>query len=127
MPPKKRNQPTGKTPILRIDSSTFQATVTVVVAIVMVHLNANNANVSGNVIDNPNHGDNQVQQRVPVCKDTPNLESNILKRKFENEKGSSSTQGPTEGQQTGAVNIPISPAIPTPTAPYLGNLPHCGK
>ena len=62
MPPKKCNQPTGKTPILQIDSAMFQVAVTTAIASVMAHLNSNNTNVSGNAIGNPDRGDNQVQQ-----------------------------------------------------------------
>ena len=86
----------------------------------MAHINDNNANVSGNSIGNPDRGDSQVQQRVHICKDTSNLKPSILKRKFENKKGSSSTQEPNRGQWTRAVNTPISPVILAPTQPYLG-------
>ena len=113
MPPKKHNQPTSNISILQIDAAMFQAAVTSAVAAVMAHLNANNTNVSGNTIDNPDRGNDQVQQRVPICKDTSNLKPNTLKRKFENKKGSCSTQEPNRGQRTGAVNTPIRPVIPT--------------
>ena len=73
MPPKKRNQTSDKTQILQIDSTKFQVVVIIVVEPVMAHLNTSNVKVSGNVIDNRNHGDNPVQQQVPVCKDTPDL------------------------------------------------------
>ena len=84
MPSKKRNQPTIKTLILQIDAAMFQAVVTAVVAAVMTHQNANNTNVSGVIIENPDRRDSQVQQRVPVYKDTLELKPIILKRKFEN-------------------------------------------
>ena len=124
MPPKKRNQPTGKTPILQMDSGTFQATVTAAVAATLAILNANNTNVSGSVNGDPNLGVNQSQQQVPTRKDTPDLQPNILKRKF---KGSCSTQRPTERQRIGTVSTPVIPAVPTPTIHYCGNLPHCSK
>ena len=91
MPPKKRNQPTSKTPILQMDSVTFQATITAAVATTLAFLNAKNANVGGSVSGNPNLGVNQSQQQVPTRKDTPNLP----KRKF---KGSFSTQRPIKRQ-----------------------------
>ena len=111
MPPKKRNQPTSKTPILQIDSATYQATVTAAVAAALAVLNANNTNVGGSVNGNPNLGVNQSQQQVPTRKDTPNL----LKRKF---KGSFLTQRPTERQRFGTVSTQSSllfPHQPYPT------------
>ena len=111
MPPKKQNQPTGKAPILQMDSATFQATVTAAVAAALAVLNANNTNVGGSVNGNPNLGVNQSQQQVPTRKDTPNL----LKRKF---KGSCSTQRPTERQRFGTVSTQSSllfPHQPYPT------------
>ena len=120
----KCNQPTSKTPILQMDSATFQATVTAAVAADLAVLNANNTKVGGSVNGNPNLGVNQSQQQVPTRKDTPNLQPNILKRKL---NGSCSNQRSTERQRIGTVSTPVSPAVPTPTIPYCGNLPHCSK
>ena len=66
MPPKKQNQPTGKAPILQMDSTTFQATVTEAVAAALVVLNVNNTNASRSVNGRPNLGVNQPQQQVPT-------------------------------------------------------------
>ena len=48
MPPKERTQPPNKTPVLQMDSSTFQATITVAVASALDVLNANNPSGNGN-------------------------------------------------------------------------------
>ena len=124
MPPKKQNQPTGKAPILQMDSATFQATVTAAVAAALAVLSANNTNASRSVNGRQNLGVNQPQQQVPTRKDTLDPKLNLLKRKS---KGTCSTQGPTERQRIGAVNTPVSHVVPTPTTPYFGNLPHCSK
>ena len=64
MPPKKQNQPTGKAPILQMDSATFQATVTAAVAAALAVLNANNGN--GNNIHKSN------------CSNTPGNHQRII-------------------------------------------------
>ena len=53
------NQYTGETPILRIDSATFQATITAAVTAVMAQLNANNTNENGICVHTSNRSDNQ--------------------------------------------------------------------
>ena len=126
MPPKKRNPSTGKKPTLLFDEATFQAAVSAAVAAVMAHLNANNANVSKSPIRNsdPSSGQQQPTSAYPA---TQEPHSNPLKRKIKIEEGSTSAQGPSEGQQAEAVNTPANPSIPTTRRQYLGSLPHCGK
>ena len=126
MPPKKRNQSTGKKPTLLFDEATFQAAVSAAVAAVMAQLNANNANVSKSPIGNSDPSNGQ-QQPTSVYPATQEPQPNPLKRKFKNEEGSTSAQGPSEGQRAETVNTPASPSIPTSRRPYLGNLPHCSK
>ena len=82
IPSKKRNQPAGKTPILQMNMATFQVVVTSAVTSVMTHFNTNNTNGSGFVINNPNRGDDQVQQRVLTHNYTPNLQMKNKKRMF---------------------------------------------
>ena len=121
------NQPTGETPILQIASATFQAAVTAVVIAVMAHLNATNPNENRKSVDNSNCSNNQVNQQVSTWQDTLNPKPKNMKRRFKNEKGSSSTQGHTKKQQAGVVHTPTNLITSTPTTPYLGNLPHCKK
>ena len=79
MPPEKHNQPTSKTPILQMDSTTFQATVTAVVASALAVLNSNKTNASRIVNSRPNLCVNQSQQQVPTRKDTLDPQANLLK------------------------------------------------
>ena len=126
MPPKKCNQSTSKKPTLLFDEATFQVAVSAAVAAVMAHLNANTANVSKGPVGISNPGDGQQQPTLsyPV---TQKPSPNPLKRKLKIEEGSTSAQGPSEGQRAEAVYTPVNPSLPTPRRPYLGDLPHCSK
>lgn len=126
MPPKKRNQSASKKPTLLFDEATFQAAVSAAVATVMAHPNANNANVSKGLIgiSDPSNGQ---QQPTPSYPATLEPQPNPLKRKIKIEEGSTSAQGPSEGQRAEMVKFPANPSIPTPRRPYLGNLPRCSK
>ena len=126
MPPKKRNQSAVKKPTLLFDEATFQAAVSATVAAVMAHMNANNANVSRSPIGIPDQSNGQ-QQPTPAYPATQEPQPNPLKRKFKNEEGSTSAQGPSVGQRAETVNTPANPSLPTSRRPYLGNLPHCSK
>ena len=92
------NRPTNEKPLLHIDSTTFQATVTAAMTVIMAHLNASNASKNGNDVKNSNCCDNRGNQRVSTCKDTLNHKPSNTKRKFWNEKGGSSNQGSTKRQ-----------------------------
>ena len=130
---KKRNQPASKKPILQMDTTTFQAAVIAV----MTHLNANNTNGSGIIIGNPNQGNNQVHQRVPTCKDTPNLQRKNKKRMFlvkkvkSPQKLANSQQPMTASTTTTSVTpTSVSTSIlvnPTSTRKCAWNLPKCNE
>lgn len=106
----RNNWRTCETPILQIDSATFQAAVIavviVVVTAVMAQLNANNTNEYGNGVDNSNHNNNQGNQRATTQQGTPNPKPKIM-----NEKGSSSNQRPTKRKK---LKQPLPPSSPLP-------------
>ena len=110
MPPKKRNQPPSKKPTLLFDEATFQAAVSAAVAAVMAHLNANTANVSKGPVGNSDP-DNGQQQPILPCLVSQEPQTNLLKRKLKMEEGSTSAQGPSEGQRAEAT--PVNPSLPT--------------
>ena len=129
MPSKKRNQPINKTPTLQIDAATFQVAVSAAVTVVMTHLNANNANVSGMVINNSNQSNNQVHQRVSNYHDTPNLKPKAINESYGIDFKCKSPQGMKKKRQqpmptftamiyVTLTTIPTSiPATPIPNRP----------
>ena len=66
------NRPTNETPLLHIDSTTFQVAVTATVTVIMAHLNTRNTSKIGKDVKNSNLCDNQGNQRMSTHKDTPN-------------------------------------------------------
>ena len=82
----RNNQDTGETPILQIDSATFQAAVTAALTAVMMQLNANNTNKNGNSIDNSYQSNNHKNQRVTAYQGTPNPKLKSRKRESESKK-----------------------------------------
>ena len=104
----------------------------------MTHLNANNANVSGMVINNSNQSNNQVHQWVSNYHDTPNLKPESNKRKFWDRFKGKSPQGTSKRQQhvatfaatksvTPTTNPTSIPVIPNPARQYAGNFPKCNN
>ena len=130
-----RNQPTGKAPILQINSDTFQAVVTATVTAVMAQFNANNACESRSSADYANRSNNQENQRVLVDKDTPYHKPKNKKRMFWDKKGekvSSRSYQKTTARNYPAVTTAVATsgatsATKTPVNRYVGNLPKCNK
>ena len=80
------NQPTGKAPILQIDSATFQAAVIAAVTADMVQLNVNKIGRSESGADNTNCSNNQGPHQVPTAEDTSDHKPMSKKRRFWNKK-----------------------------------------
>ena len=127
MPSHGNKRPTSKTPVLQIDSDTFQAAVLAVVTAVMAQLNAINTNKNGIGVDNSNRNNNLGHWRVAAYKNHPNYKSKNMKRKSWNKKGSTSIQWPTKRQRAVAAPTPTDPTTLTSRKPYAGNLPECHK
>ena len=69
------SQPNNETPILHIDTTTFQAAVSAVVTTVLAHLNSVNVNKTDNGVDNSHRGSDPMNQQIVEVANTENNNS----------------------------------------------------
>ena len=132
------SQPTDETPILHIDSATFQVAVIAPVTAVMTLFHSNNPGDGKNRINTSDRSNNQGNQWTPTHEGTltykPNSKKWILwdKKKWKSSQGSAKRQQPVAAfaAMTSVAPTTVSTSIPVTSIParqYVGNLPKCKK